>query len=160
MKVFVRHPVYGEIIYDESFWSGKKTITVNGIAAQSVSKNTYLINGKNATLKGNSYTGISLCIENETVQLTPKPKWYELVLAILPLAFLLTWGNSAALCDIFPVVGGAIGGGLGGAGAMTSLLLMKKQESPLAKLLVGICAAAVTIFAAFAVALAILWLSN
>lgn len=156
MKEFVQHPIYGEIVYNESFWTGKKTLTVNGVLAQPISKKEYMVNGKKALLKGNYFTGINLYIEGEPVQLSPKSKWYEIFFAIVPLVFLLTWGNSASLCAIFPVVGGAIGGALGGIGAVISLFFMKKQKTPLAKVLMGIVVAAATIFAAFLLAIAII----
>ena len=153
MKEIIRHPVYGEIVYEESFWLGKKSITVNGIPAQSVSKNVFVIDGKNATVKGNYLTGVTLNIESETIALTPKAKWYETVLAVIPIVFMLTWGNSVELCAIFPVVGGAIGGFLGAVGGCASMILMKKQKNPLLKVLIGAGIAATTIFAAFLVAL-------
>ena len=154
MQVTVSHPTYGIITYDEGFWTGKKTLTVNGVDAQSISKKEYMINGKKALLKGNYFTGINLYIEGEPVRLSPKPKWYEIFFAIFPLVFLLTWGNSASLCAIFPVVGGAIGGALGGIGAVMSLFFMKKQKTLLAKVLMGIGVAAATVFVAFILAVA------
>lgn len=156
MKELVQHQVYGDIVYEESFWTGKKTLTVNGVDAQPVSKKEFMIDGKKAIIKGSYLTGIDLCVEGDTIEMSPKPKWYEVVIAILPLIFLLTWGNSVALCSIFPVVGGAIGGALGAIGAMMSLLLMKKSKSLMSKLLIGICACAVTILIAYALALALL----
>ena len=41
---------------------------------------------------------------------------FEIVLSILIFAFVMVWGNSAKLCAIFPIVGGAIGGGISGGG--------------------------------------------
>ena len=38
MKEIVQHPIYGEIIYNENFWTGKKKIAVNGVDAQPISK--------------------------------------------------------------------------------------------------------------------------
>lgn len=156
MKELVQHFVYGEIVYNESLWTGKKTLTVNGVDAQPISKEEYMINGKKALLKGNYLTGISLYIEGETVQLSQKTKWYEMVFAIFPFLFLMTWGNSAALCSIFPVVGGALGGALGGFAMVPSLLLMKKQKHPLAKALIGISVVAVVAFVAFILAIAMI----
>ena len=127
MKEIVQHSIYGEIVYNESFWTGKKALTINGVDAKPISKKEYMVNEKRAILKGSFLTGSTLLIEGETIQLSPKAKWYEIILAIIPFLFLLTWGNSASLCSIFPVVGGAIGGALGGVGAVISLFLMKTQ---------------------------------
>ena len=153
MKESIQHPVYGQIVYEESFWTGKKSITVNGVNAPVVTKNKFMIDGKNATVKGNYLTGVTLNIESETIALTPKAKWYETVLAVIPIVFMLTWGNSVELCAIFPVVGGAIGGGLGAVGGCASMILMKKQKNPLLKVLIGAGIAAATIFVAFLLAL-------
>ena len=156
MKEIVQHSIYGEIVYNESFWTGKKALTINGVDAKPISKKEYMVNEKRAILKGSFLKGSTLLIEGETIQLSPKAKWYEIILAIIPFLFLLTWGNSASLCSIFPVVGGAIGGALGGVGAVISLFLMKTQKNPIVKTVVGIIVAVATILIAFVLALAIL----
>lgn len=149
MKEILQHPTYGEIVYDENIWTGKKTLTVNGTDAMALSKKEYLVDGKKAVLKGNVYTGISLCIESETIDLSEKPKWYEVLLAILPFMFILVWGNNVTLCSIFPVIGGGLGGALGALGSLLSLLYMKKAKSPVTKVLIGLGACAVTALVAF-----------
>ena len=156
MKEIVQHSIYGEIVYNESFWTGKKALTINGVDAKPISKKEYMVNEKRAILKGSFLTGSTLLIEGETIQLSPKAKWYEIILAIIPFLFLLAWGNSASLCSIFPVVGGAIGGALGGVGAVISLFLMKTQKNPIVKTVVGIIVAVATILIAFVLALALL----
>ena len=153
MKEYIQHPIYGEIVYNESFWTGKKAMTINGVDAQPVSKKEFTAEGKRLVITGSSLMGLKLQIDNDIVEISPKPKWYEIALAFLPLIFLLTWGNSTALCSVFPVVGGAIGGALGGIGSITSLLLMKKAKSLLTKMLIGIGAFAVTVLIAFVLAL-------
>ena len=95
-------------------------------------------------------------IDGETVQLSPKPKWYEVVLAVIPVAFLLTWGNVPALCAIFPVIGGAIGGALGAIGGFAGLGLMKKTNSAAKKVLFGLGACIATILVAYLIALGVL----
>lgn len=160
MNISIQHPVYGVIIYSESFWTGKKKLTLNGIEAQRISKTDYMIDGTSAVLKGNFVVGVSLYIGGETIQLTPKAKWYETLLAFIPLLFLLTWGNSPTLCAIFPVIGGALGGALGGMAAVSSLFLMKKQRTAIGKLIVGIVVAAITILLAYLGVVALLQLAN
>mgnify|MGYP003319439936 FL=1 len=39
MRVVVNHETYGEIVYEESFWTGKKEISVGGIPLFEVRKN-------------------------------------------------------------------------------------------------------------------------
>ncbi|MBQ8440177.1 MAG: hypothetical protein IJX19_05920 [Clostridia bacterium] len=154
MQQIMQHPTYGEIVYTESFWTGKKRLTVNGVEAQAVSKKEFLVNGEKAVIKGNLfYAGISLCLGDTEIVLVAKSKWYEVVLALIPIVFLMTWGNSVTLCAIFPVVGGAIGGFLGGVAGCTSLMMMKKVNSGLLKILIGLGIAVLTILIAFVLAL-------
>ena len=65
MKEIVNHPTYGEIIYTESFWTGKKTLTVNGTQATPISKKSFSIDGKEAELKGGAFTGVKMQLGNE-----------------------------------------------------------------------------------------------
>ncbi len=156
MKISVDHPSIGKIVYDENFWSGKKSLTVNDIPAKKVSKNEFLINEEKAVIKGNFFVGISLLLQNETIQILQKPKIYEVVLAILPIIFLLIWGNSVALCSIFPVVGGAIGGFIGGMFGVLSLVFMANTKKPLVKISIGLAMFASAILIAFAIAMLII----
>ena len=160
MKIVVNHPTYGEIVYDESFWTGKKTLTENGATCFAISKKEFMVGDQKALLSGNLFSGIHLSIGQETIEISPRPAWYEIFLAILPLLFLLTWGNSPALCAIFPVVGGAIGGAiggaLGGAGSMLSLILMKNAKPIGKKLLIGVSIFVATLLVSFLLALLVL----
>ena len=156
MKIVVNHPTYGEIVYDESFWTGKKTLTVNGATCFAISKKEFMVGDQKAYLNGNLYMGITLSVGQDVIVISPRPTWYEIVLAILPVAFLLTWGNSPFLCAIFPVVGGAIGGALGGAGSMLSLILMKNAKPIGKKLLIGVSIFVATLLVSFLLALLVL----
>ena len=109
--------------------------------------------GKKVVIIGSSLMGLKLHIDNDIIEVSPKPKLYEIIFAVLPFIFLLTWGNSIALCSIFTVVGGALGGALGGIGSITSLLLMKNAKSLLTKLLIGIGTFVGTVLIAFVLAL-------
>ena len=57
MKEIVQHPIYGEIVYNESFWTGKKTLTINGVCAQPVSKKKFTVEGKKVVIIGSSLMG-------------------------------------------------------------------------------------------------------
>lgn len=155
MTEFVRHPEFGDICYTEGFWSGKKTLRINGVAAIPMGKKKFFHEGKTIYLKGSAFSGVSLVIDGQTVRVSPAPKWYEIVLALLPFLFLVTWGNSPALCSIFPVVGGAIGGALGGVGLVVSRMAMKSRRDPLTKIFLGLGVFALTVFAAFILAVLI-----
>ena len=137
MKQIVQHPTYGQILYEESFWTGKKSLTVNGVRAGAVSKKEFMLDGRTVTLKGSYLSGVTLLCDGAEIEIMAKPKWYELALAFLPLIFIMVWGNNATLVSVFPIIGGAIGGLIGGVGAVSSLMLMKKADSASRKLLIG-----------------------
>ena len=160
MKEFIQDPDYGEIIFTKNAWTGKRTLTVNDVMAKPISRNKkeFKLNEKMVFLKGNTFTGISLYMDGKTIQLTPKPMWYEIALAIFPVLFIILWGNVPSLFAIFPVIGGAFGGAIGAVGMVISLYLMKKQNTALTKVFVGAAASAVTIFIAFILAVGILLL--
>ena len=63
----IQHPRLGEIVYTENIWTGKKSITANGVPAQAITKKDFLINGEKATVKGNTYSGMSLVIGDEAL---------------------------------------------------------------------------------------------
>ena len=155
MKNVVNHPTYGQIAYEESAWTGKKTLTVNGTVATKIAKNTYSLNGTEIRLKGGFFTKVTMFINNEAITLVESSKWYEWFLSMVSLIFVVIWGNSTTLCKIFPIPGSAIGYRLGGgytytlvlgcvAGAICgvaivlSLIFMKKAKKPMNKILIGL----------------------
>lgn len=157
MKVTVNHPVHGEIVFEENFWTGKKKLSVNGKKLQKVGKKTFAGEGdKTFFLEGNFLTGNRLQAGNEEIVLTPALKWYEVVLSVLPFLLILIWGNSVALCNIVPVVGGAIGGGMGAIFGMTNVMLIKSVKNVFLKILISLGITALTFLAGYLVALAVL----
>ena len=140
MKEIIQHPMYGEIVYEESFWTGKRSLIIGGAPAEKRTKTEYVF-GDDKTLvsiKGNYLYGISLVIKGETIEITPKPRWYEIAVSVIPFVLAIVWGNSPELCAILPMLGGAIGGGLGALFGLTALMQMKKQPKLLNKLLIGL----------------------
>ena len=154
MKVTVKVPEYGLIGFEESAWTGRKTLSHNGKECAKLGKNKFVLeNGETAEVTGNFLRGAVMYIRGKEYRLTPAAKWYEYVLAVLPLLFNLIWGNVVALFEIFPVVGGAIGGAIGGVGFVLSLLLMRKTNQWWAKILIGLAAFAVSVLISYGVAL-------
>ena len=148
MKKIIQHPLYGEITYEESLWSGKKALAVNGTPLQKVGKDTYTLSfGEMNTLvvlKGNALNGACLRIGGEEVWVVPKAAPLDWVLSVLPFMLMLLWGNNPRLCSIVPVVGGAIGGALGGAGMVITMLLVRDKKG-LGKVLTGLLIALATL---------------
>ena len=132
MKNSIQHAVYGEITYEEGFWSGKKTVTINGQPLQKMDKKTFTWQrGEDTgmvTVKGNIMVGVSLQIAGETIWVVPKVVWYEWILGLIPFILLIAWGNSPVLCSIFPIVGGALGGVIGGLGLVLFMYLSKGKK--------------------------------
>lgn len=154
MKVTVNVPEYGQIDFQESAWTGRKTLLQNGKECAKLGKNKFVLeNGETAEVTGNFLRGAALYIHGKQHQLTPAAKWYEYVLAVLPLLFNLIWGNVVALFEIFPVVGGAIGGAIGGVGFVLSLLLMRKTNQWWAKILIGLVIFAACVMISYGIAL-------
>lgn len=133
MRNTITHPVYGRIDYEETLWTGKRSLSFNGIALQKKAKNEYGFAGDSAgtqvTVLGSAFMGVSLWIGDEEIQIIPKPTWYDWILSFLPFALMIVWGNNVYLCSIVPVVGGAIGGALGGAAAVITMSLLRGKST-------------------------------
>ena len=171
MKNIINHDVYGQIIFDESFWTGKKDIYINGVKLAKVDRKTYsyraqiekkdefgdnILNeygqrtyesiNKTVYFKGNFISGASIEIDNVEIEVSKKAQWYELVLMWLPFVFVLIWGNMDISLEIFPVVGGLIGGLITLALGVWNIGLMKAQKNIGLKLAIGIGIALPSIF--------------
>ncbi len=145
MKQTIQHERYGEILYSENFWTGRKSLSFNGVPLTRISRKEFQTeNDGTGTIKGSFLTGAYLSINGENIQLTPKIKWYEIVLCLLPFILIMVWGNSVALCKIVPVVGGAIGGGLSALLSFTGLFFMRSVKPVWAKILIALAAIGVT----------------
>ena len=136
MKSKVIHPIYGEIVYDENLWTGSKSLCVNGVKLNKISKNTFSGQTHIWTVSGNVLSGVKVIVNGETIVVDKKPAWYDIVLSSLIFILIMVWGNSVALCSIVPVVGGGIGGGISGFMLLTNLIIIKHQSSILKKILI------------------------
>lgn len=157
MKKIINSQVYGEIHYEESFWTGKKEININGKNLIKLDKKTYYFEEKEGysfneetkkvfvTTNGGYFQGGTLQIGDEILEVIPKTLWWEWVLAFLPFLFDCIWGNSVKLCKIFPLIGGLIGGVICGVMGCIILYVMKKYENKTYKLLLGLCGFIITL---------------
>ena len=161
MKSVVQHEKYGNIIYEENFWTGKKTITIDGKQLTKVSRTKFMYPTADGTythvkLKGNYLMGAKLDFNGEVVQVVEAPKWYELVMYILTFMLILTWGSSPELCAIVPVLGGALGGLISAAIIMAGLTISRRVKNSLVKFLISLGVLVVTFVACFLGALLLL----
>ncbi len=143
----------GQVKYTESFWTGKKTLFINGIEAKKLTSKSfeYIDADKKyyIELKGSFFFGLKMIFNNNTYVLENAFKWYEYLIALISFVFVLIWGNSVALCKIIPIVGGAVGGGVSMLGSILSLLAMKTQKKPILRIVVGLltCLASIAVCA-------------
>lgn len=157
MKTVITHERLGEIIYEESAWTGQKNISINGQKLNKVKRNIFQIpGGETVTLKGNFFLGTTAVIGAETVALTQPYKWYEYVLSVIPFILIIIWGNTVALCNIVPIVGGAIGGAISALFVVVNLLLIKKVNNIGFKVLISLVVTGLCFLACYLIALAIL----
>lgn len=157
MKTIVNHNELGEITFRESFWTGRKSVLINGTELKKVSKQTFVTaDGREISIEGNFMRGSHARIGDEVYQLTPSAKWYEYVLSVIPFVFVMIWGNIPFLCEIVPIVGGAIGGLISGAFVVIGLFVMKSVRPIWLKIVVALLNFGVTFLLCYLVALAIL----
>ena len=157
MNQVVKHEKYGEISYEESAWTGRKALSINGVPLNKISKKEFQTqDGKTATVTGNFLWGANLVIDGETISLTPRIKWYEIALCLLPFILIMVWGNVPSLCRIIPVVGGALGGFISALFSCLGLIFIKKMKTVGLKLLVALAAIVVTFGICVAIAYVIL----
>lgn len=145
MRQVVQHEKIGEIVYEEGFWTGKKSLYINGEQLEKTSKTTFTANsGEQVTLTGNFLKGVSAGIGGETVQIVPAIKWYEIVLSVLPFLLIMIWGNVVELCKIVPVVGGAIGGFISALLSVTNVIIIKRVDKIWLKIVISVAMLAAT----------------
>ena len=160
MKNVINHEKYGEIVYNESVWTGKKRLFVNGVELNRRTKNSFIlsIDGEDHMLvvAGNFVMGATLLIKGEKIQLVPKIKWYEIALGAIMFAFFLVWGNVPTLCAMFPLVGGAIGGFVSALFGIGAIVTMKFLKPIWAKLVTWVVCFGVAIGINYGLALAVI----
>ena len=87
MKSVVQHEKYGEICYEESFWVGKQSLTVDGRPLQKLAKKVFIYEKdgekRNFTLKGNYLFGLSVDTGDALIRVVPNAPWYAYLFAIL-----------------------------------------------------------------------------
>ena len=159
MKASVYHATYGEITYNENFFTGKKTLNVNGVEAKRERGDIYTLNNTEVRLKGSFLSGVTLLISVDEIEIVERPKWYEYLICVLTFLFVAVWGNSPTLCSIVPIVGGALGGAIAGLCSVLSLVLMRRTKIVEFKILIGLGMFALTVLSCFFVAFAIIILS-
>lgn len=158
MKEVTNHEGIGEIVYEEGFWTGKKTIYFNGEKLEKVNRKSYRAsNGNVYELKGNSHIGAKLVSgTGETIVVCKGLKWYEYLIAVLPFVFIIVWGAVPELVLIFPVVGGLIGGAISALCMCAAIVTVNAVKNVWLRLLIDVAWGALSIMACYLIAIAIL----
>ncbi len=116
------------LIYQEGFWTGKRTISYDGTALTKVKRNIYEYKTENKVenfeIKGNQLVGVTINMLGNSVEVSRKLTWYEIVLSVL--VFLP--------CILFGAVGGAVGGVLG----FTNIMVIRSVNKVWVKIVVSI----------------------
>lgn len=155
MKYKVTHGTYGEIVYAEDMW-GRRSLSVGGTPLGKLDKKSFADgNGTVFRLDGNVITGLRLSDGRDTIQITAPIRWFVYVFAILPFILVMVLGNNRVVAEVFPVVGGAIGGGIGGLMMAVALYAAGRLRSPLLQIAVCIAITAVTVLICWGIGSAI-----
>lgn len=150
MKLTVTDKKYGVVEYDESLWTGKKTLTINGKVLHRLKKKVYHYNDGEfsfcATLKGNLLFGINLNINGDVLEMSECLEWYVFAIAVFTIVFNIHCNNFIEIIIPLPLVGGALGGGIAGWFSGMGLLLSATQSKPLKKILISLAFFVLSIF--------------
>lgn len=140
MKFSVNSEKYGKIEYFESAWTGKKSVTIADNKLMQVSKDNFIYKTTAGDLgvkvEGSYMRGVTIDVAGDKIEVIEKPKWYVLTIEILLFILVVVWANVPALCRIFPIVGGAIGGLVMGVAVIASYMLSRTVKKPIYKILV------------------------
>ncbi len=160
MKASILTEKYGEIVYEESYWTGKRKVNVGGTEFKKINKKTFVgeINGERigVAISGNYISGVFIDINGEKFRVTESAKWYDYLIAFIWLIPYLVWANSPVLCAILPIVGGGLGGAVAGVFLATGLLLIKSNKNIAAKIGISFAFFAATILVNFLLAVVII----
>ena len=138
MRLEKEHPELGKIVYQESFWTGRRSILVNGTALTRRNNKQFGNDVIKATVMGNMFSGIVINFSGTFVTMSQKPLPIEYILSFFPVLLIIIWGNSAKLSSIIPIIGGAIGGGVSGGCGAVALIYMKLRKNIFGKILVAL----------------------
>ena len=81
MRSVIQTQKYGEIVFDESYWTGKRNLSVGGTEFKKINKKTFVgeINGERigVAISGNYISGVFIDINGEKFRVTESAKWYD-----------------------------------------------------------------------------------
>ena len=88
------------IIYEESFWTGKKSIKIDGVELEKAGRNQFLYDGNLYKLKGNFLSGAKLVGNYGTIVLVNSLSVLDWILVFLPFILAIVGGLAGAICGV------------------------------------------------------------
>ena len=147
MRNEVTHNKLGNIVYEENFFNGKKSLIVNGNVLHQRSETVFVEVDEEKEIEyqvtGNFAAGVVVKAKGVSVQVVPKTPGYEYLIYFFPLILVLIWSSIKELCDVVPLVGGLIGGAISGAISFAALVLAKCKKNMLTKIGISLAATAI-----------------
>lgn len=129
--------------YEESFWTGKRTIYYDGKQLSKVKRNVYEYkNGEESQhfeIKGNQVIGVTVNMFGSSIEVLRKLTWLEILLSFLVLI---------PPCVLFGAIGGLFGGALG----FTNIMVIRQIDKLYLKIIISVEFIAVTLLASYVVA--------
>lgn len=130
------------LVYEENFWTGKRTITINGRTLSKVKRNVYSDGANDYVVKGSYYTGVTV-VGPETYVIYEKLTVLQTIFVFLPVI-------------VCAFIGGAIGGLFGAIGSIVTTVTTRSTKSTLVSIFVSIAATGVALVLWFIVAVLLL----
>ena len=137
--------------YEETFWTGKRTIIYNGVALTKIKRNDYEYRQDGIVeqfiIKGNQLIGVGINMFGKTVEIVRKLLWYEIVLSMLIFMSCLVFGMITKT-----VIASAFVGGIGGGLAFTNAITIRQIDKWYLKIIVSIQILAISLLLSYIVA--------
>lgn len=131
-----------KVEYEESFWTGKKSIKLDGNKLIKTGKKVYVYEENRYELNGNFIFGATLTGPEEKIVLVRKLNVLEWILVALPL--------------ILVFIGGALGGALGALAACSIAALARNVKNIILKIAVSVAISVVAYYIWWTIALLLL----
>ena len=122
--------------YTESFWTGKRNLSVDGEIAKKLDRRNFRINEKTYTIKGNFLSGVSLEVNGKRIPLAENT-WYDWILIILPIMNIVM----GVLCG---AIGGFLSALFGFVAAVVNAMILRSKLHIAVKILLCILTIAIS----------------
>jgi len=137
--------------FEESFWTGKRTIIYDGVVLTKIKRNIYEYRKDDIVeqfvVKGNQLIGVTINMFGQTVEILRKLLWYEIVLSLSIFVSCLIFGIVAK-----NVIASAFVGGIGGGLAFTNAIIIRQIDKWYLKVIISIQILTISLLLSYIVA--------